>query len=146
MATSVRKFAEQAVKVEQAARQSGIPRNAGRVVFVLSMADRRWGISQKEVVERTALPKDVVSKLVDSLVKAGLLTERRDSSNPRVKKLLATRSGRNLLSRVQDALQPPPPAPKPPVAALASEFEELEEPCLAGQDAGSERGACDRVE
>jgi hypothetical protein len=67
MATSVKKFAEQAIKVEQAVRQSGMPRNAGRVVFVLSTADSLWGVSQKEVAERTALPKDVVSKLVDSL-------------------------------------------------------------------------------
>jgi len=132
MATSVKKFAEQAIKVEQAVRQRGIPNNAARVVFVLSMAGGRWGVSQKEVIERTALKKDVVSKLVDSLVRAELLTKQRNSSKPRINKLLTTRSGKNLLSRVQAALQPPPPpAPKAPVAPMGSEFEELEEPCLA---------------
>ena len=121
MATSVKKFAEQAIQVENAVRQSGIPRNAGRVVFLLAIADTRFGISQKAVVDRMGLPKDVVCKLVKSLMKAGLLTQRRDSSNPKVKKLFPSDSGRKLLARVKASLQPtppPPPAPKPPAEDL----------------------------
>jgi DNA-binding MarR family transcriptional regulator len=113
MATRVKKFAEQAIKVEQAVRQRGIPKNAARVVFVLAMADRRWGTSQKDVVDRMALRKDVVSKLVSLLVKARMLSERRDSSNVRVKTLFTSQLGKQLLSRVEAWLQPPPPEPRP---------------------------------
>jgi DNA-binding MarR family transcriptional regulator len=105
-----RAFADHAIKVERVLGQSGITGNAGRVVFVLTMAKKDWGVSQKEVVDSTALPKDVVSKLVGSLVQAGLLTQERDGADSRINRLITTDSGRSVLSRVMAALQPPRPA------------------------------------
>src|ERR1035438_8063455 len=102
----VRKFAEHAMKVEHVLAESGITGSVGRVVFVLTMAQKDWGISQKDVVEATALPKDVVSKLVGSLVGARMLTQERDGANSRIKRLHVTDLGRALLSRVKDSLQP----------------------------------------
>lgn len=100
-----RKFAEQAIQVERVLQESGIPGNAGRVVFVLTMANTALGVSQKAVVDATALRKDVVSKLVGSLVQAELLTQERDS---RMKRLSTSQSGRQLLSRVTASLRPSP--------------------------------------
>jgi DNA-binding MarR family transcriptional regulator len=102
------------MKVEGVLGESGITGNAGRVVFVLTMAKNVLGVSQKEVVEATALSKDVVSKLVGSLVQVGLLTQEREGTNSRIKRLATTDSGRALLSRVTAALQPPRPAKQEP--------------------------------
>jgi DNA-binding MarR family transcriptional regulator len=99
-----RKFAEHALKVEHVLGESGVTGNAGRVVFILAMAQKDWGVSQK----------DVVSKLVGSLVQAGLLTQEREGSNSRIKRLQMTDSGRALLSRVKEALQPPRPVKQQP--------------------------------
>lgn len=101
------------MKVEQVLGGSGITGNAGRVVFILAMAQKDWGVLQKDVVKATALPKDVVSKLVGSLVQAGLLTQEREGANSRIKRLATTDSGRGLLLRVKAALQPPPRPAKP---------------------------------
>lgn len=102
------------MKVESVLTAGGITGNVGRVVFVLTMAQKDCGVSQKDVVNATALPKGVVSKLVGSLVQAGLLTRERDGENPRVKQLATTNSGRSLLLRVMAALQPPRPAKQEP--------------------------------
>lgn len=112
MATNdkARAFAEHAIKVERVLSESGITGNAGRVVFLLTMAKKDWGVSQKDVVDATALPKDVVSKLVRSLVQAGLLTQEREGANSRTKRLITTDAGRSVLSQVTAALQPPRPA------------------------------------
>jgi DNA-binding MarR family transcriptional regulator len=106
----VKKFAEQAIKVERAVQQAGIARNAGRVVLVLTMANTVFGVPQKKVVDETELAKDVVSKLVGSLVRAGRLTQEREETNSRIKRLVTTDSGRDLLARVEASLQPPRPA------------------------------------
>jgi len=105
----LRKFAEQAIKVERVLNKDHVAGSTGRVVYLLTMADRYAGVSQKEAVAKMALPKDAVSKLVGSLVDAGLLTQARESSNPRIKRLATTDSGRDLLRRLKTALQPPPP-------------------------------------
>ena len=110
-----RKFAEHAIKVDRVLGESGIKGNAGRVIFVLTMAKSVLGVSQKEVVAATVLPKDVVSKLVGSLVQAGLLTQEREGRNSRIKRLATTDSGRALLSRVKAELQPPRSAKQMPV-------------------------------
>lgn len=115
-----RKFAEHAIKVERILGESGATGNAGRVVIILTMAQKDWGVSQKDVVEATALPKDVVSKLVGSLVDVGLLTQEREGTNSRIKRLNLTDSGRSLLLRVKDALQPPRPLKKEPEQTYSS--------------------------
>ena len=98
----MRKFAAQAIKVEGVLQQSGITANPGRVIFVLTMANTKSGVSQKEVVEATALRKDIISKLVDSLVKAKVLTRKRES---KTNTLSTTNSGRKLLSQVNVSLR-----------------------------------------
>jgi DNA-binding MarR family transcriptional regulator len=115
MATDVaRAFGEQAVKVERIMQKAGVAGHVGRVVFLLAMADSDLGISQKQLIEATALPKDVVSKLVANLVEIKLLTQERDSTNSRVKRISTTDSGRKLLSRARAVLQPASPGRKKP--------------------------------
>ena len=105
-----RRFAEQAVKVDRILHESGATGNAGRIILLLTMANVTGGVPQKRVLDDTALPKDVLSKLVASLVRAGLLTQERNASDPRMKTLLTSDSGRQLLSRVKTSLQSPRPA------------------------------------
>ena len=104
-----KKFAEQSIKVERVLREAGVTRNGGRVVLVLTMANTAGGVSQRDVVETMALPKYRVSKLVGSLVQAGLLTTARMATNSRIKRLTTTAAGRDLLSRLKSSLQPPRP-------------------------------------
>ncbi len=101
-----RKFAEDAIKVESVLGKSRIMGNAGRVVLLLTMA-KDLGVLQKDVVGAMALPKDVVSKLVGTLVEAGLFTKKRDGENSRMMRLARTDSGTELLSQVNAVLQPP---------------------------------------
>ena len=74
MATNdpIKKFAEQALQVERVLGEHGLSGNAARVLYILDAARRLEGVTQKQVVDGTYLPKDVVSKLVRSLVGAGL--------------------------------------------------------------------------
>ena len=101
----VRKFGEDALKVERVLRKSRIAGNPGRVVFLLDMAQRDSGVFQKDVVGAMDLPKEVVSKLVKSLVQAGLLTQKRMGINARIKILVTEKPGKALLARVKAALQ-----------------------------------------
>ena len=117
-ANSLRKFAEQAIRVERVLSEQHVPGSVGRVAYLLTMADRYAGFSQKEAVAEMALPKDVVSKLVGSLVEAGLLTQVRESSNSRIKRLATTQSGTDLLHRLKTVLQPP----RSPAAEAGGEF------------------------
>jgi len=110
----IRKFAEQVLLVERVLDKLSVNGNAGRVAFILEAASRAGGVTQKHVVEGAALPKDVVSKLVGSLVKAGLLTQEREGKNSRFKRLGTTALGKQLLSQVRAALQPPGPARQEP--------------------------------
>jgi DNA-binding MarR family transcriptional regulator len=100
------KFAEQVMKLEGVLQESKITGDPGRVLFVLTRANNALGVTQKEVVESTSLRKDTVSKLVDSLVQDGLLTQERES---RMKRLKTSDSGRKLLSRVKASLRSPRP-------------------------------------
>ena len=102
------------MRVERVLDEFKIAGNLGRVVFVLTMAKSVLGIPQKDVVAAMAVPKDVVSKLVGPLVQAGLLTQEREGTNSRIKRLAATDAGRVLLSRVNAALQPPCPTKQEP--------------------------------
>jgi DNA-binding MarR family transcriptional regulator len=108
-----RKFAAQAIIVDSVLVAQGVKGNAGRVIFILVAANRPGGGTQKQILEATNLRKDVVSKLVESLVSARLLTRQRATENARIKRLLTTEGGRKLLSQVTDALQPPRPEPLP---------------------------------
>ncbi len=101
----VRKFAEDAIKVERVLGKSRIAGKAGRVVFLLDMAQRDSGVLQKDVVSAMALRKDVVSKLVGPLVQAGLLTQKRMGVNARIKILVTAEPGKALLARVKAALK-----------------------------------------
>jgi DNA-binding MarR family transcriptional regulator len=103
----VKRFAEQSIQVDRVLSEAGLAGNAGRILLVLTMARTIWGVTQKEVVDRTQLKKDVVSKVVGSLADAGLLTQKRDSANPRMKSLVATDAGRDLLMRIRASLQQP---------------------------------------
>ncbi len=107
---TARKFSEHAIKVERVFAKTGIAGNAALVLYVLAMAKMKSGVPQKEVVEGTALPKDVVSKVVRSLVRAKMLTQKREVADSRIKRLWVTDSGRALLSRFIEALQPSRPA------------------------------------
>lgn len=110
----VQKFAEQALQIERVLDKHNVTGNPGRVVFILAAAAKIEGVTQKRIVERTALPNDVVSKLVGSLVRGGLLTQKREGSNSLIKRLSATASGRALLSRMVAVLQPPRPVKQQP--------------------------------
>jgi DNA-binding MarR family transcriptional regulator len=103
-----KKFAAQAILVDSVLVAQGVSGNAGRVVFILDAANKTGGGTQKDILEETNLPKDVVSKLVGSLVSSRLLTRERATENSRIKRLNTTERGRKLLSRVTAALQPPP--------------------------------------
>ncbi len=132
MATAdrLRKFAEQATKIERVLNKDHVAGSIGRVVYLLTMADRYAGVSQKEAVAEMALPKDVVSKLVGSLVDAGLLTQARESSNPRIKRLETTDSGRDLVRRLKAELQYPGPRPAAPEVGVQPNrfnFDEVED-------------------
>ncbi len=102
-----RAFAEHAIKVERVLSGSGITGNAGGVVFVLTMAKEVRGVSHKEVVDATALPKDVVSNFFGSMVRAGLMTHEWDGVDSWINRLITTDSGRSVLSRVRAELKPP---------------------------------------
>jgi DNA-binding MarR family transcriptional regulator len=106
--TRLRKFAEQAIQVERVLNQQRITGSPGKVVYLLTLADRIAGVAQMDAVDETGLSKDVVSKSVSALVDAGLLTQVRESSNPRSKRLETTDSGKDLLRRIESVLSPPP--------------------------------------
>ncbi len=94
------------MKLEGVLQESKVTGDPGRVLFVLTRANSALGVTQKEVVESTSLRKDIVSKLVDSLVQDGLLTQERES---RMKRLKTSDFGRKLLSRVKASLRFPRP-------------------------------------
>ena len=119
---AVKKFVEHAVRVERVLRESRITGNAGRVLFVLTLAEKGLGIPQMDAVAAMALPKDVVSKLVRSLVEAGLLTQERMGGNSRIKQVAITESGRALLFRVKAALNPARPAKKEPEEGYSQQY------------------------
>jgi predicted transcriptional regulator len=117
MATNqARKFAAQSILVDNVLDAHTVAGNAGRVVFILDAANKTGGETQKQILEATNLPKDVVSKLVKSLFSAGLLM--RATENSRIKRLHTTESGRKLLSRVTAALQPSRPKEMGPVRKI----------------------------
>jgi hypothetical protein len=69
MATNqARKFAAQSILVDNVLDAHTVAGNAGRVVFILDAANKTGGETQKQILEATNLPKDVVSKLVKSLL------------------------------------------------------------------------------
>ena len=109
-----RKFAVNAMNIERLLAKAGITGEAGRVVLMLTMANKEWGASQAEVKEALGLPKDVVSKLARSLVKARALRQQREGATRRTKQLYITKSGRRLLLRVKLVLQRPRPAKPEP--------------------------------
>lgn len=139
----VKRFAEQAMQVDRVLSEAGITGNAGRILVVLTMARTFWGVSQKEVVDRTQLKKDVVSKVVASLADAGLLTQKRDSANPRMKRLVATDAGDDLLTRIRASLQQPRPASQnrtdaPGLASLFDEHDGTDDSCAIATSKGEQ--------
>lgn len=109
----VGKFAERAIKVERILDSRKVGGSAGRVAFILAAANRSNGVTQRQLVAETALPKDVVSKLVGSLVRAGLLDQMREDGNARIKRLSVTGTGKRIISEIKATLQPSSPAPIP---------------------------------
>ena len=103
----VKKFAEHAIKVEGVLENAAITGDVGRVLLILTMANKDSGVPQAEVANAMDLAKDVISKRVRSLVAAQLLRQERTGANRRIKRLYTTESGRALLSDVKLALQPP---------------------------------------
>jgi DNA-binding MarR family transcriptional regulator len=101
----IRKFAKQAIPVEHILQEYGIAAKAGRVVLALYLANRPFGIPQIWLVRQMALPKHAISKLLKSLVKAGLVTHFRDDGDPRNKTVIITQSGRDALCHVEDSLR-----------------------------------------
>lgn len=102
----VRKFAEQALKIDKLLNQRGVNGNAGRVISILNAASKPAGVTQKQVVADTDLPKDVVSKQVAVLVAEGLLDQKRDVGNSQIKRLCSTEAGKELLAAVREILRP----------------------------------------
>jgi DNA-binding MarR family transcriptional regulator len=113
-----KKFAEQALHIERVLESRNVGGNAGRVVFILAAANNSMGVTQKQLVEETALPKDVVSKLVGSLVRGGLLDQVREDGNARIKRLTTNDAGKQVIAQIKAALLPPlskPAEPEKPV-------------------------------
>ena len=102
----VRKFAEQALETDKLLSQRGVNGNAGRVISILNAASKPAGVTQKQVVAETDLPKDVVSKQVAVLVAEGLLDQMRDVGNSQIKRLWSTEEGKELLAAVREKLRP----------------------------------------
>lgn len=102
----VRKFAEQALEIDKLLNQRGVNGNAGRVILILNAASKPAGVTQKQVVAETDLPKDVVSKQVAVLVAEGLLDQERDVGNSQIKRLWSTEEGKELLAAVKEKLRP----------------------------------------
>ena len=111
---STRKFAEQALHVERVLDSRKVSGSAGRAIFILAAANGTGGVTQKQLVEKTSLPKDVISKLVGSLVRAGLLDQTRETENSRVKRLTTTSIGKQVISEINAALRPRAPIPTEP--------------------------------
>ena len=129
MATvDIKKFAEHTIKVERVLEHAGLRGDAGRALLILTMANRNSGVPQAEVANALALPKDVVSKLVRSLVTAQLLRQERTGANRRIKRLYTTKSGRALLAEAKLALQPTRPPKGDPAETVRqpSFLDELE--------------------
>jgi len=99
----IRHFAEQVMIVEGILQESGITTNFGRHLYVLATATHFMGVTQQEIVQATGLPKYAISKIVGSLVDAGLMTQERES---RKKRLFTTDSGSKLMSRVRASMKP----------------------------------------
>jgi DNA-binding MarR family transcriptional regulator len=102
----VKKFAEQALQIDKLLNQRGVNGNAGRVILILNAASKPAGVTQKQVVAETDLPKDVVSKQVAVLVAEGLLDQKRDVGNSQIKRLCSTEKGKELLAAVKEILRP----------------------------------------
>ena len=102
----LRKFAEQAIRVERVLDKGRVSGNAGKVIYLLTAANKCWGVSQQSIVTEGSMSKHTVSKVVGSLVAAGYLEQERDRSNRRAKTLVTTDLGKELLSRLTTALQP----------------------------------------
>lgn len=103
---AVRKFAEQALEIDKLLNQRGVNGKTGRVILILNAAAKSAGVTQKQVVAVTCLPKDVVSKQVGALVLQGLLTRNRDPGNFQIKRLCSTEKGKELLAAVKEILRP----------------------------------------
>lgn len=122
MATiDAKRFAEQVIKVDRVVHKSGVTGNVGRVVLVLAMANKAGGVSQKEVVDASSLPKDMICKLIGSLVDDGMIEHSREGAHSRTKRLTITDQGRKLLSEVNASLQ----TPRPIRPATTPHYEEL---------------------
>lgn len=108
----VRRFAEQSIEVDHVLHAHKVPGNSGHVLLVLFGANKAIGLTQKELLNELGLRKDGVSKLVTSLVRAGLLTKTRREEDPRAYRLEITKSGRALLGELENALHPSHSKPK----------------------------------
>ena len=88
------------------------------MVLVLASANKFAGVAQKQVIEEMGVRKDVVSKLVASLVKAGLVTQDPEGRNPRANRLHTTDDGKALVMEIRTALKPRSAAAKEPEQPL----------------------------
>lgn len=102
----MRTFGEQALQIDKLLSQRGMSGNAGRVILILNSACRPSGVTQKQVIAETSLPKDVVSKQVGALVRQKLLTQQRDIGSSQMKRLYSTDRGKELLSAMKKILGP----------------------------------------
>jgi DNA-binding MarR family transcriptional regulator len=109
IAEGLKQFADKAMRIERVLAQQRIAGSTGTVVYLLMRASNSKGVSHKDVLAEIALPKYSVSKLIDSLVKADLLTHEREESDARFKRLKTASRGFDLVRRLNIALQPPPP-------------------------------------
>jgi DNA-binding MarR family transcriptional regulator len=102
----LRKFAERGLQIDKILDGRGVNGKSSRVTWILNAANRSRGVTQKQVVAETSLPKDVVSKQVGELVAKGLLVQKREFGNSLIKRLHATDAGKELLGAIKEILLP----------------------------------------
>jgi DNA-binding MarR family transcriptional regulator len=101
----VTKFGREAVQVERLLQKVGVTTRTGRTILVLAMASAEKGVQQKKIVEVLAMSKESVTKLLQPMIDAELLTKERAASDARSWQILTTVSGRELVSEVKSVLR-----------------------------------------
>lgn len=74
---------------------------AGQEVFLYSLWEQD-GLTQSQLVEQMCVQHATISKMVDRMEKAGLVTHRADAEDSRVTRIFLTEQGKNLEKSVRD--------------------------------------------
>ena len=82
---------------------AGISMRQGAVLRAIAEG---YGTSQSEIAESLGLNESAVTAMVPRLIRSGLITRERSSSDGRVKKLVLTQDGMNALAEALGAFMP----------------------------------------